>query len=53
MERSVRKESERQQAIEARGTFMLPFMTPGDFSRLIAIGASDPNRGARPERIQK
>jgi hypothetical protein len=53
MKSAFSKKSEREKAIENRGAFMLPHMTPGDFGRLIAIGASDPNRGRWQERMQK
>jgi hypothetical protein len=38
------KDRERVEAIEARGAFMLPFMTPNGFASLIAICHSDPLR---------
>jgi hypothetical protein len=53
MKRAIGKSSEREKAIEDRGVFMLPHMTPGEFNRLIAIRTSDPNRGQRQERMQK
>jgi hypothetical protein len=45
--------SERKRAWEARSAFMLPFMTPDCFARLIAIGRTDPLYAKSDERMPR